>query len=321
MLLASSKIQKDKQVWQTVGLIQLPWGEIEHLNHSALQPTPIQVNDQVIRIFFGGRDTVGVSRVFFVDVEVDSPAEPVVVSPHAVLDVGEPGHFDDNGVVPTCVFKQEERYTLFYAGYQIPKRTKFLVFGGSAESLSLDGPFVRNRTTPLMDRRPGEELFRVPHTVMAVNAELLVWYGGGNAFVDFAGTQKPTYNIRHTLSKDGEFTNTGHVCLDPDPGESRLARPWVLKRASEYEMYFGAYTDAGSFRLGFAHSRNGIDWERDDNGVCFSGERASWEKDSRSYPAVVCLPEQDIMFFNGNDYGRNGIGVAVRRNDVGRRSQ
>ena len=306
-------------MWESVGLIQPPWGEIRGLIHSALQPTPFQIDAERIRIFFGGRDDLGVARIFFVDVGVDSPSVPLLFSHEPVLDIGQPGHFDDNGVVPTTLVRHEKDWHLYYAGYQIPQKAKFVVFGGCAQTPDLATPFVRCTTTPVMDRRPGEELFRVPHSICKSGSELIAWYGGGNQYLELNGQTKPVYDIRRTKTVDGKFCSNGQTCLTPGPSETRLARPWVLRGPNQFEMYFGAYTTAGEFRLGFARSEDGIVWRRDDNEVTFSGKRQSWEKKSRSYPAVVETRLGHIMFYNGDSYGRDGIAVAIRRESAHRR--
>ena len=86
--------------WIKKGLIYGPDGKSRWAQQSALQPTPLLRPDGVIRIFVGLRSHEGVSRIGFVDVSADNPAEVISVSPEPVLDIGIPGAFDENGVVP-----------------------------------------------------------------------------------------------------------------------------------------------------------------------------------------------------------------------------
>ena len=104
--------------WNKKGLIYGPQKENEWMDNSALQPTPILLEDR-IRIFTGFRDKNGVSRVGYVDVDIDNPSEILEISQEPTLDIGEPGCFDDNGVVPCAVTKYENKLYMYYAGYNI----------------------------------------------------------------------------------------------------------------------------------------------------------------------------------------------------------
>ena len=89
--------------WIKKGLIYGPDGNSSWAQRWALQPTPFLRADGVIRVFVGLRTRKGVSRVGFVDVSADNPAEVIGCSREPALDIGVPGAFDENGVVPCAV--------------------------------------------------------------------------------------------------------------------------------------------------------------------------------------------------------------------------
>src|SRR5215475_4169224 len=104
--------------WTKRGLIWCPDGSLPWARHSFLQPTPMEYGDSTIRIYGGLRDDKGVSRVGYIDVAADDPSRVLKVCDCPVLDIGEPGMFDENGVVPCAVVRREEGLFLYYAGYQ-----------------------------------------------------------------------------------------------------------------------------------------------------------------------------------------------------------
>jgi len=118
--------------WIKKGLIYGPDGQSRWAVHSALQPTPIVLSNTVIRVYVGFRDEQGVSRVGFVDVKADDPSTVLDVSREPVLDIGQDGTFDENGVVPCAITKREGQLYLYYAGYQLGHKVRFVAYGGSS---------------------------------------------------------------------------------------------------------------------------------------------------------------------------------------------
>jgi predicted GH43/DUF377 family glycosyl hydrolase len=121
--------------WNKKGLIFGPNGKNSWAKTHCLQPTPLLISPDIIRVFTGFRDQTGISRVGYVDLKASDPSQILYVTDQPVLDIGEPGCFDENGVVPTAIVKKDDRLLLYYAGYQLGMKVRFFVFGGLAESL------------------------------------------------------------------------------------------------------------------------------------------------------------------------------------------
>ena len=119
--------------WRKRGLIYGPDGSSSWAKHSCLTPTPVLIGD-VIRVYCGFRDTEGRSRIGYVDVRADDPSKVVAVSREPALDIGAAGCFDDNGVILGDVVADGDRLRMYYVGFQIVARVKFLAFTGLATS-------------------------------------------------------------------------------------------------------------------------------------------------------------------------------------------
>ncbi|MEM7525864.1 MAG: hypothetical protein AAF360_19335 [Pseudomonadota bacterium] len=74
-------------------------------------------------------------------------------------------------------------------------------------------------------------------------------------------------------------------------------------------MWFAHKGDA--YRLGYAVSENGVDWERLDHLVDFDVADAGFDTDMIEYAVIVSYAGRRFMFYNGNNYGFDGVGVAV----------
>jgi predicted GH43/DUF377 family glycosyl hydrolase len=300
--------------WEKRGLVYGPAGDSDWARNSALQPTPlVRESEGFVRVFAGMRDDEGVSRVGFVDVSAEDPSRVLRVSERPALDVGRPGAFDENGVVPCAVVEHGGDLRLFYAGYQLGRKVKFYVFGGMAVSRDGGETFERHSLVPVCDRTDSELFFRVIHTMMLDGGRWRAWYGGGDSFdTDGEGRQYPRYNIRHAFSPDGVRLSADYdVCVDMRGGEYRVGRPYVVKHGGLYRMFYGAGTKDEGYRLAYAESPDGISWTRRDEEVGIEVSPSGWDSRMQAYPAVVECGGRTFMFYNGNDYGREGFGYAA----------
>jgi hypothetical protein len=301
--------------WAKRGLVFAPDGSSSWARHTALQPTPLLLpGGDRIRVYTGCRDDAGVSRVGFVEVDAGDPGKVLDVAQGPAFDVGSPGAFDDNGVVPCAVVPREDgRIFLYYAGYSIPSQVKFHVFGGLATSDDGGLTFTRASRAPVLDRTDDELLFRVAHTVRQEHGTWRVWYGGGSSWVHAEGKTLPVYDVRYLESPDGiTFPNRGatHVAFANDD-EYRIGRPFVFREEpGPYRMFYGVATLSAGYRLGYAESSDGHQWTRRDDDVGLDVSPDDWDSDMVAYPSVVTAGEHTWMFYNGNNMGRGGFGYA-----------
>jgi predicted GH43/DUF377 family glycosyl hydrolase len=299
--------------WKKYGLIfndsMLPnWAK-----NSALTPTPIQISNDIIRIYCGFRDKDGVSRIGYVDLSAYDPSKVIAVSQEPVLDVGRSGCFDDNGVILGDVIKDDSgKYRMYYVGFQLVKNVKFLAFSGLA--ISQDGEhFKRVSEVPILDRAKGATTIRAIHSVIKDSNEWRIWYAVGSDWQDINGVDYPKYNIWHTTSKDGiEFSNSGQLCVDVAADEYRIGRPSVYKIDEGYMMF---YTKGGvggeDYFPGVAFSRDGIKWERDDSKLNLAlGLQSQFDSEHLCYPRLFEVNDRRWIVYNGNNMGQEGFGLA-----------
>ena len=297
--------------WDKKGLIYTPQGSSDWMNNSALQPTPLIIGDY-IRVYVGFRDKLGVSRIGYVDVNANNPSIIKKVSEYPVLDVGEPGCFDDNGVVPCAVFKHDDKLYLFYAGYNLGHHVRMTIYGGLAVSTDNGNTFQRYSKVPVMERSENERLFRVVHTIMYDNGKWKIYYGAGSNFIQGKHKTLPVYNIMYMQVDDfTDLKSEGIPVIRISNDEYRVGRPYVIKRNGIYCMFFGAGTEKTIYRLAYAESTDGENWERMDDKLGLEFSKSAWDSEMTAYPAVVIYNDKTYMFYNGNNYGYDGFGYAV----------
>lgn len=299
--------------WVKKGLIYKPDFDKKSWKYSsALVPTPILLNEEVIRVYFTARDIDGVGRGAYVDLNSQNPSEIIKVSQNPVLDIGQPGCFDDNGVLITSIVSVQDLMRLYYVGYQKVEKVKFLAFSGIAESIDGGESFTRISNVPALDRAEEGIYIRCIESAFFEQNVWKVWYLVGNQWNTIDKVPYPNYYIKYCESKDGlTFPKEGSSCLKHQDDEYRLALPRVYKTPTGYEMYYTIGRLDKSYLPGRAVSSDGINWTRVDDTVGIHLSEEGWDSQTLCYPSLLKVRDKTYMFYNGNNMGFEGFGYAI----------
>ena len=285
---------------------------MDWMQSHAMLPTPYLMQDR-IRVFVAFCDSLNVGRVGYVDVRLDDPTSVLGFSQAPLLDIGEPGMFDDNGVNPVTVIERNGDLWLYYVGWQIGRKVRYTLFTGLAISTDDGHSFQRKSTTPVLDRCPGEELVRTAACVRPDGDGWQAWYAGGGEFVWDQDRERPTYALRHARSSDGiNWTDASVVFeVDRDQGILGYGRPFVAgpDEAGIWHLFYSLRSEEVGYTIRCVVSPNGRDWAPRDN-LNLGPSGTGFDSEATCFPAVVDTPTGRYMFYNGNDYGRSGFGVA-----------
>jgi hypothetical protein len=82
-----------------------------------------------------------------------------------------------------------------------------------------------------------------------------------------------------------------------------------VKTGERYRMWYSYRGDA--YRIGYAESVDGLEWERRDAGAGIDVSADGWDSQMIEYPCVFEHGGDSLMLYNGNGYGATGIGLAV----------
>ncbi|WP_266171421.1 hypothetical protein [Dyella subtropica] len=281
------------------------------MQHSALTPTPYRLDDDLIRVYAGFRDAEGVSRIGYVDVRAADPAIIVRVSAAPVLDIGRDGCFDDHGVILGDIVDAPGGLHMFYVGFQRVAKAKFLAFTGLAVSSDGGDRYQRVQETPILDRAQGRSTIGAVHSVIRENGRWRMWYAVGDDWETINGQPFPRYHIRYAETGDPRaMPREDRVCLLPRGSEYRIGRPRVYRLGGKYVMYFTRGNVTGEYFPGVAYSDDGIEWERRDEEFGMTLSDSGWDSRVICYPALIRQRDKLLMFYNGNDMGVDGFGVA-----------
>jgi predicted GH43/DUF377 family glycosyl hydrolase len=298
--------------WRKQGRIYVPDDRMPWAQHYAYPPTPHRLNDELLRIYVGCCDENTVGRVGFVDVLLDRPSEIVRVSEEPVLDIGDPGCFDDNGVVPIMILPVDGALYLYYSGFQLGTKVKYFQFTGLAVSTDGGNSFKRYSRAPVLDRSDRELLTRTATFVTREGDRFRMYYSAGAGWTELRGKPLPIYNLRYMESADFKsWGPEGRVFMDfASEDEHVLGRPWILRDGASYRMFYSIRTKSKDGRIGFAVSDDGVSWERRDDEVGIDVSETGWDSLAVSHPSVVEHEDSVYLFYCGNERGKVGFGYA-----------
>jgi predicted GH43/DUF377 family glycosyl hydrolase len=300
----------DKQIkWEKKGLFITPqidkWWSLSH----AMIPTPESRGGGVFRIYYSGRNADNQSHIGWVDVDLNQPFKIVEYGDSPILNPGQLGCFDDNGVTPSCVLDLGRgEKALYYIGWNPGSTVRMHLFGGLSISKDDGHTFERWSHAPIIERCPTDPFLNTAPWVVKFENEYRMYYVSGTEWIH---KDLPRYNIKLARSKDGKNWNLdGHVCIDfKNKSENALARPFVIFEDNVWKMWFSCKGDM--YQLGYAESNDGIDWVRRDDYSSIKRDSSDFDNEMIAYAAVVNYKGRHFMFYNGNNYGYAGIGLAV----------
>ena len=147
--------------------------------------------------------------------------------------------------------------------------------------------------------------------VLKDNNTWRMWYAGYTHWELRNGEPWPTYKIRYAESKDGVSWSIKNInCIDGE-NEEAIARPYVLYENNIYKMWYCYRPMKDAYRIGYAESSDGINWERLVDRVGITISKNGWDSQMIEYPCVFNHKEKKIMLYNGNSFGLDGIALAM----------
>jgi len=298
--------------WRKRGLLWEPPGPLPWAASHAALPTVDLIAGDRHWLYFSPRDRDGRAHVARVEMVLEEGTVQLDrFDPDPVVSPGPLGGFDDRGTTMASIVGEGDGRLLFYSGWSLGVTVPFYFFTGLAVSEDGGGSFRRHSDAPLLDRSPADPYLNGSPFVLREDSRWRMWFVTGSGWED-GSPPSHRYRIGYAESGDGiAWDRDGTVAIDyGDESEHSISRPCVVRGDDRYRMWFAARGE--SYRLGYAESADGIAWERDDSRAGLDPTAGDWDGEMVAYPFVCSHRGFDYLFYNGNGYGRSGIGYAVR---------
>lgn len=278
-----------------------------------------------IRVYFSTRekDITGkfLSHVSFVD--FDKKMKHIIgVAKKPVINLGQLGCFDEHGIFPFNILKEENKILAYTTGWS--RRVSVSADASIGLAISYDNglTFEKYGNGPIMSASLKEPFLVGDAFVKKYDNTFHMWYIYGTHWIQSKENTPPdrVYKIAHATSINAIDWDRNSKLIIPDKLDSNecQALPTVLKIREKYHMYFCYRPAYGfreknhlSYRLGYAYSDDLKTWIRDDEKAGIDISSNGWDSEMQSYPHLFECDGIIYMLYNGNEFGRHGFGLAT----------
>ncbi len=299
--------------WKKLGKIYTPGSTGRHpklISHAA-NPLPIHLEGDVYRVFFSGRDKKNRSSVGAVDINIVTRS--IVCEHHTpFFEHGPEGSFYASGVsIGDCYVDDGVTYILFM-GWQVPEGGHWrgdigrLVIDENLMTLKIDSE------SPFLGASVNDPIsLSYPYVIEAEEGGYRMYYG--STVLWDAGNGEMLHVIKSAYSTDGLCWQYEKISVPYAINSCQaFSRPTIIKGGEGYDMWFSYRSGTGqTYRIGYAFSPNGVDWELDNANAGIDVSPEGWDSEMIEYPYVFDHKGRRYMLYNGNGYGKTGFGLAV----------
>ncbi len=282
------------------------------------------VHDSFIRIYFSTCEKDAnklISKIAYVDFDY-SFKNVLRLSQKYVLSNGNLGCYDEHGIFPFSPFQHGEELFGVISGWTRRVSVSADAGIGIAKSYDNGDTFERLGNGPVLSSSLHEPFLISDGYVRYFNGIFHMWYIYGTKWVESTKADKEperVYKIGHATSSNAiDWERQGEQIIEDRYDELECqALPCVINIEGRYHMFF-CYRKATdfrnnrnrSYRIGYAYSDNLHDWVREDQHVGIEVSEKGWDSEMICYPNVFFLDDDIYLLYNGNQFGKDGFGLA-----------
>lgn len=293
----------------------------------AQSPQTVVFSD-FIRIYFSTRKRDGrgeyISLITYIDMDL-SMENIIGQAEQDVIALGELGTFDEHGIFPISPFVDNNDIYAFTCGWSrrisVPVETSI----GVAVSKDQGKTFQRLGNGPILSSSIHEPTLVGDGFVKKYDGAYHMWYIFGTHWIPKTATEPVArvYKIGHATSTDifhWEKEEGKQIIPDVLNKEECQALPSVVFHDGLYHMVF-CFREATDFRknpkrgyrLGYAFSKDLVNWSRNDSALADIANVGSddWDTNMMCYPHLFSVNNKVYLLYNGNEFGKYGFGCAA----------
>lgn len=281
------------------------------------------VKDDAIRITFntrGYRDSDGnsISRPGYIEVSLTDLTDVIAVGENPVLDTGSPGTFDEHGVMTGGSIIKDGTIYLYYVGWSRKVGVPYDWKIGLATSVDNGRSFTKIGRGPVLGPTHTEPYLQAGCSCILEHEGLFhLYYTSGTDWLPGEKKMESVYQIMHATSVDLIHWKRDGVPIISEVVENEAqASPTVVYKDGKWHMLF-SYRHSVNFRnkergyrIGYASSVDLLNWKRNDEQAGLSVSDQGWDSEMVCYPHMFVHQDQIYLLYCGNDFGREGFGIA-----------
>ena len=278
-------------------------------------PTPIMISKNVCKVFYAGRDKNNLSSIGSFDVDLRNPKKIFNIAKLPLLELGPLGHFDDCAVLPSQILKFKKKFYMYYIGWTQGAKVPYIAALGLASSNSLNKKFKRISEAPVIGRSNNDPIFTASCYVQKFKNNFKIFYTSNLKWTNIKSVLTPKYLIKEGLTKNLIDLKFKKIAIKhKNKYEIALTRPWLLKDKNKKLFMIYSYgqmkNKKNNYKIGLAYHKNGK-WVRKDEDFKILNYKDNFDDKTQEYGATIFYKGKNYIFYNGNNFGEKGIGLAV----------
>ncbi len=294
--------------WKKLGQVYQVKNDHPLLLSHAANPLAVLLQDDVYRVFYSGRDHMNRSSVSYVDIDI---VRRQIIYDHKapVFTYGDERSFYSHGVSIGNLYTIGQADYILFMGWKTEAGEHWKGYIGRSRVMDKE-TWVPDPGTPFLSPDAEDPVSLSYPWVVFHNGIYKMWYGSTVTWD--AGNNEMLHVIKYATSENGSEWKKHGVAIPYGLGIAQaFSRPSVVIDDEGYHMWYSFRSGDGSkYRIGYAHSGDGIQWERQ-AGPAIDISAGGWDSEMTCYPFVFDHKGERYMLYNGNAHGKSGFGLAI----------
>ena len=274
------------------------------LSHAA-NPVVVKMDEFSHRIFFNSRDLNQRSSVYSVDINLDSQRLiPDTLRIQFLLEFSE-SYFKD-GISLGSYFELDGVHWISFMGWiNPPSEHWYGTIGRFRLNSNFDLEYIEEN--PWFDLDSDDPISLSYSAVYVTQNVMHIWYG--STLTWDGGNGEMVHILKEKISKDFlKFQNSNRF-VEWKMGESQaFSRPSVVEVQDYFLLAYSVRGNTTKYRIGFGIIEDRSHVVRQI--AIYPTSTSTWESEMVEYPCLVSHKDSIFMFYNGDGYGKSGIGLA-----------
>lgn len=278
-------------------------------------PTPFVMGNKIC-VYYATRDSDGKSHLLSFGLDIEKPTKIIEREINPLIDLGQPGTFDEDGVMVSSVIEANGDTMVFYTGWQRSHTVPYNTSAGLLIRKNSSRNFQRYSIGPILGRSVSEPFYTNTPFVYLQEDKFHMIYGSGKEWSLIGDRYEPTYFLRKRQSTDGlEWGGLGEEFLQPISKEESTVRATRYNSGKTTKILFSSRFvrdfrgGSGSYAICEVTEPCSSEVNNLRSRVSFTNLGQFSNQNMLAYPAIFSL-DVNYLLFNGSSFGKNSIFLA-----------
>jgi hypothetical protein len=279
--------------------------EKQKLNYAS-NPLIIETSEQVSRLFFNSRDECNRSSIYSIDLQGEELI-PISNSIKLQHTFGRKNSFYSHGISIGNSFELNKRN---YVGVMGWKNNPGEHWSGRIGKVELDssGNLEKIDEKVWFDLDADDPISLSYPAIYQDGSTLSMWYGSTVTWD--SGNGEMLHILKEKRSQDGiNFMSSASVIPFKIDQAQAFSRPSIVNFNNRNLMAYSFRGSSNKYRIGFVWLDDFSTATQVGGLPPFLPSRENWENEMVEYPSLFVRNKKLFMLYNGNDYGKTGIGM------------